>query len=349
MNITYLIGNGFDLNLGLKTKYADFLQEYRNIESGDLVIGKFKSDIANNLKHWADAESAFGEYTERFNDVNDFCTCHMDFCMELAKYLDLQESRLNFHELNSIIPNLFANSIQSYLLGFREEQKQQILNYVKTVGEGFRYNFITFNYTKTLDMVVKMTKSTSVMGRRNYRQVAYDNTFGNVLHIHGFTDKDMVLGVNDESQIANMALFRDTPEEYIGQIIKRQTNQLNEEHMDEKCTQLLNGSDLICVYGMSIGKTDTIWWQRICTWLKQKSDARAIIYVFGAPKNQLIRTEYHRFEREKKEQFVGYADFNDEEKDFIMKRIHISPANLFEPMKDLVNRKENKIFSEVPV
>ena len=69
MNITYLIGNGFDLNLGLKTKYADFLQEYRNIESGDLVIGKFKSDIANNLKHWADAESAFGEYTERFNDV----------------------------------------------------------------------------------------------------------------------------------------------------------------------------------------------------------------------------------------------------------------------------------------
>lgn len=28
MNITYLIGNGFDLNLGLKTKFKDYLEEY---------------------------------------------------------------------------------------------------------------------------------------------------------------------------------------------------------------------------------------------------------------------------------------------------------------------------------
>ena len=28
MKVTYLMGNGFDVNLGLPTKYSDFYQEY---------------------------------------------------------------------------------------------------------------------------------------------------------------------------------------------------------------------------------------------------------------------------------------------------------------------------------
>ncbi len=33
MYITFLIGNGFDLNLGLKTKYKDFLEVYASVET----------------------------------------------------------------------------------------------------------------------------------------------------------------------------------------------------------------------------------------------------------------------------------------------------------------------------
>lgn len=31
MKITFLIGNGFDINLGLKTKYKDFVNHYKQI------------------------------------------------------------------------------------------------------------------------------------------------------------------------------------------------------------------------------------------------------------------------------------------------------------------------------
>ena len=37
MYITFLIGNGFDLNLGLKTKYRDFLEVYTSKSN---VFGK---------------------------------------------------------------------------------------------------------------------------------------------------------------------------------------------------------------------------------------------------------------------------------------------------------------------
>jgi len=35
MNIIYIIGNGFDINLGLKTRYVDFYKWYvdRNLEN----------------------------------------------------------------------------------------------------------------------------------------------------------------------------------------------------------------------------------------------------------------------------------------------------------------------------
>lgn len=45
MNITYLIGNGFDLNLGLKTRYRDFYDYYVKQPSNDDLIKKFKNDL----------------------------------------------------------------------------------------------------------------------------------------------------------------------------------------------------------------------------------------------------------------------------------------------------------------
>ena len=73
MNITFLIGNGFDLNLGLDTRYTDFLAEYLQDNSQDNEeIKSFKADIrkqqcgnsdtSENL--WANAELAFGRYTD---------------------------------------------------------------------------------------------------------------------------------------------------------------------------------------------------------------------------------------------------------------------------------------------
>ena len=46
MNITFLLGNGFDIGLGMPTRYEDFYKEYCKIvtgEDGDTenIIGRF--------------------------------------------------------------------------------------------------------------------------------------------------------------------------------------------------------------------------------------------------------------------------------------------------------------------
>ena len=45
MNITFLIGNGFDINLGLKTRYSDFYPYF--IE---------KSTETNMIRTWLEAD-----------------------------------------------------------------------------------------------------------------------------------------------------------------------------------------------------------------------------------------------------------------------------------------------------
>lgn len=58
MNITFLVGNGFDLNLGLRTSYETFYKYYIKKEPHDL-IAKF---IKDDYRLWADLELGLGEF-----------------------------------------------------------------------------------------------------------------------------------------------------------------------------------------------------------------------------------------------------------------------------------------------
>lgn len=50
MNIVFLIGNGFDISLGLKTSYRDFAKYYVQKPSSHPSIEKLKKEIEECLK-----------------------------------------------------------------------------------------------------------------------------------------------------------------------------------------------------------------------------------------------------------------------------------------------------------
>ena len=66
MNVTFLIGNGFDLGIGLKTAYSDFYDVYCHpLDRDGMQIRRFKSDLLTNYENWSDFEMAFGELIEQ--------------------------------------------------------------------------------------------------------------------------------------------------------------------------------------------------------------------------------------------------------------------------------------------
>ena len=46
MQILYIIGNGFDLNLGLETSYNHFYNYYKAVESDNINVQKLKKNIS---------------------------------------------------------------------------------------------------------------------------------------------------------------------------------------------------------------------------------------------------------------------------------------------------------------
>ena len=96
MNITYIIGNGFDLALGLCTDYPSFIKHYvdempQRVQKGevrtDSPLLKLCENMKDNLETWADAERAFGRL--KFSSMGDkaisvYDECYDDFLRSVA-------------------------------------------------------------------------------------------------------------------------------------------------------------------------------------------------------------------------------------------------------------------------
>lgn len=358
MYITFLIGNGFDLNLGLKTKYKDFLEVYTSESNSaeaenNSILSYFKKEISENEDLWSDAELAFGQLTNKFKSDNknaeDFSECHEDFCVNLAKYLIDQENRINFDNHKEITSKALYSALQNYLNYFREVEKEQIKSSYFNIEEGFVYNFINFNYTKTLNQcILAMKNSGTDLGKRIFRgNTSHTNGLGNIINVHGTVSRDMVFGVGDKSQIAMPSLFDGYSNEYINQIIKSEIDKDNKENTYKKAFNVLGNSKLIYIYGMSIGETDKLWWDKICTLMHNDKNLNIIIHMFDTPKNMLIRRKYTTFENQVRERFLSFSNLDKSQKDNICKRIHIDGSNIFNGLTNLVENPKNVFEKEL--
>lgn len=62
--ITFFIGNGFDLNMGLETRYDQFCEYYIQQSPEDFLAQSMKRDT----ELWSDVEIALGKITEQVPD-----------------------------------------------------------------------------------------------------------------------------------------------------------------------------------------------------------------------------------------------------------------------------------------
>ena len=73
MGVVYIIGNGFDLQVGLPTRYSDFYKYYIGLKSKSESVKKLKEAINENPKDWSDLEIALAQHTSQTNSEQEFC------------------------------------------------------------------------------------------------------------------------------------------------------------------------------------------------------------------------------------------------------------------------------------
>ncbi len=251
MNILYILGNGFDINLGLKTRYSDFYQYYLSLESKNEDVVKLKENIRGN--NWSDLELALGEYSSNVGSAEVFIDIVEDIIENLADYIEEQEKIIEELEIDYEKFFKYLSYPEKSLTIVQENEIKQFVSNWK--NKNLNLFILSFNYTNTFELMIEDLRTI----KKNYYN--YPVIYKGINHVHGFHDKNMVLGVNDISQVLNEKIRDDV--ELRRTFIKNDCNQAMEHAVEKDCEIRISEANLICVFGSSLGQTDKIWWDMI--------------------------------------------------------------------------------------
>ena len=309
MNITFLIGNGFDINLDLKTRYTDFYEYFIPRAQED----KLKQSLKKDYSLWADLEIALGVKTNLFKDQeeDEFFDCKERIEKHLIDYLSMENSKVVYKDKKMI-----ASCFQKNVVNFYQEFAQRDSDFYKTLevnDKVIHYNFVSFNYTDVLDNIVKICiDNLNPFSSHIFNGTKKNDEIHMPVHVHGTLTQGLVLGVNDVSQIENASIKKKP--RLSNYLIKTSINENSGYYKVRETKQLIDNSDYVCLFGLSIGDTDNYWWQVIIQWLINNGNKRLVLYVKDDSVVAPSASARNRFDDQQRDIFFQHRGKIDQEK-----------------------------------
>ena len=252
MNITLILGNGFDINLGLPTQYSYFYKYYLSLKS-DNKERLIKKELKENLPNWADLEMQLGQVSAKYPNAQTYLDDIDDVSEELTRYMQTVDS-LSVPSLEKAAKIVY-DDLCDFTKYLDNPLKNEMDNFIRNTPnkDEVRLSVITFNYTSTFERILEYWRTLPLLGK--IKEYA-------LFHIHQKLDeRGILLGVDNTSQIAN-GNFRDN---YMvkAALVKPFINASFQSGTDKECEKAISQADIIILFGTSIGKTDQHWWDFI--------------------------------------------------------------------------------------
>lgn len=279
LKITFIFGNGFDLQMGLKTGYLNFLDWYaRETEEDNEVIKDFKQYLRKkeNRDLWSDAEIGMGQYLAKFSDadIDKYQSQIEDFELKIVDYL-LEQQRLCSYTEKGKIKEIFSDFLFS---SYKDVLNRRSGGLVPDSNRNNQYRFISFNYTDVLDKIVSCTAmSDTVLRQRGTGTASCADTYKKVYHVHGSLDSQIIMGVNEEQQLDCSGGIA-PQDRLIRMLVKPILNAESGHNWDVPAKSEISSSDIIYIYGVSFGETDKLWWNEIRQWLSHDSNHKLVVF-----------------------------------------------------------------------
>lgn len=281
MQLTFILGNGFDKAIGLKTGYYDFYKSYLNPNNNsnestevELLKNTIQKELENNTGKWEDFEYALGQFTAILTDKHKFISCFQSARQSLIEYIkmdyaDKKAENKDFLKSAAHCLVTFSNNSDNDLSEDNKE-KYEIPQEVDIV-----FNCISFNYTPVLtEGKEELISSANSISRSDRRPSRYQ--IGDVINVHGTLNDFPIFGVDNVLQIANES-FRDDPE-IVRMMVKGEIDKKLGSDWRDKALEIIDKSDNIYVYGASLGETDEFWWKALAKWFESDEKHELALY-----------------------------------------------------------------------
>lgn len=221
-NIIFIIGNGFDLDLGLKTKFSDFAHS----------------------KYWPeDPNAPLCRYLDRIKDIPGW----FDLEFELYKYVKNKDGQVNREkgriisiDAASKLDLHYFESIHTLLYKYLEEEQANAINNSSINRNSCAYKLLKLMAQSTIHTNIysfNYTNLNYLLNDKDANLIVYD-------HIHGsIKDKSIILGVNDgeEKLLDEYADFQKT---------------MNKHYRSHDLKEDLENANEIIFFGLAMGEID---------------------------------------------------------------------------------------------
>ena len=165
-----IIGNGFDLSLGLKTSYKDFIRsKYFRLLLNEVNSLAIYLNEKQEINNWVDIEKELTEYSKKIQD-------------------DKSKVKNDFKELK--------NALMDYLKEAQEEEINQSSKAFEMMKNEISDTDIiyNFNYTNSILKVAEILEISNIESKHSF--------------VHGsIENKNIIFGVEDDARINNNHIF----------------------------------------------------------------------------------------------------------------------------------------------
>lgn len=336
VQVTLLVGNGFDIQAGLKTSYSEFYDYLRekSLEDKSLRQNAIFTEINKDENLWSNFEIALMELTKRC-DLHDESALTVDKLAKdkdeiedyLGEYLSNVNKEYNVEHYSKDIIKEFKRSF-SVLISILPLQRQgeisEILN-LQSNTSTIWVNIIDFNYTSLFKDAFELLPNNSPIAEikeltNSNRKLQVKKRIGGYVKLHGDTKANMNLGGHD-SQISESV----RESEYRFFFDKEALEHENGTNKYKTAKEFINATNLYFVLGMSLGETDKVWWERIADIVSNNTQRALVILEYDS--NESINNKPYLRQpsiNRVKDRFLNYAtELSDTQIESVSERIFV--------------------------
>jgi hypothetical protein len=218
-----IVGNGFDLSMGFKTSYGDFMKSsYFPHEETSSLCSYLHNQYEENMG-WIDIENELSEYSR-------ILTTKKLNAKKFNTILDIDSLREEYDELKSSLKCYLQEETKRAFGPSPDNPAKRVIGQLPAESK-----IISFNYTSIIE---RMTRDRFCASK------------GNLLHIHGSLAPydDIVFGVEDSAKLSKEHVF----------LYKAHSPHLKVQEFSD----WLNSAERIIFYGYSLGDTDRQYFEK---------------------------------------------------------------------------------------
>lgn len=277
-NVTFLIGNGFDLSFGLNSQYQNICKAYSEAQtSSDVLVKNFKEEIT----HWSNFEMDLTKFAAKCSTETDVINCLRNFKQFTEDYLTKEQDTALYDRMRD--PKDMQKALAEFAISLEEFYTNNYPNITTKIesilsNEQINYHFITFNYTAILDFLIDCVKYSLSKG-----------IISPAIHIHGKLPKNVTFGIDNEQQLPELPYS--LTERGRRALIKPVFNSEFDKQRMESAQQVIKKSDVLCIYGLSLGDSDLMWRKAICDWMIDNPQHHTFLYIHDASLKELSQAD----------------------------------------------------------